>query len=528
MTVVTRLWDRGGLRGPVLGLGLAALVLAAPMASPADTVDTAFSAYWQASGPEEAQAAAARIVAAGGPFDEVLSRLRAGRRYSGDVPRGVVRLSHELHGKTFHYTIDVPADYDPSRRWQVRVQLHGGVTRPDDSVRGDGSIGALAGADQIYVLPIGWGDAPWWSEEQVESLTTILDRLKRTYNVDENRIVLSGHSDGATAVFYFAMRDTTPFASFLPLNGFIKVLANQSLDIHEELFPNNMRNKPWFVVNGGKDPLFPAAIVEPYLTRFRQAGLDLDYHPQPDGEHNTRWWPEVKDAFEAFVAAHPRTPNPATLTWETDVTGSSARAHWLVVDALAPRTSAEPLPDLNELVAGTQMNFGVRSRGMQVTEVVRDSGADGIGLRPGDLVTSINGRVLPAGVDLTEMLELIDPQTPLTLGVVRDKAAIVLTGTYAPRELPRVVPIFEHVRPSGRVDLVREGNLVRATTRGVSAFTLLLAPDVFDFTKPIVVIADGRTIFEGRVSPDVATLVKWAARDNDRTMLYAAELHLIM
>ena len=61
---------------------------------------------------------------------------------------------------------------------------------------------------------------------QLENLDAILDTVKRTYNVDENRVVLSGVSDGATGLYYVAMRDTTPFASFLPLNGFMMVLAN--------------------------------------------------------------------------------------------------------------------------------------------------------------------------------------------------------------------------------------------------------------------------------------------------------------
>ena len=72
--------------------------------------------------------------------------------------------------------------------------------------------------------------------------------------------------------------------------------------------------------------------------------------------------------------------------------------------------------------------------------------------------------------------------------------------------------------------MVRDGNTVRATTRGVAAFTLLLSPDVFDFAKPVVVVADGRTVFEGLVKKDVETLMRWAARDNDRTMLFGAEI----
>ena len=57
------------------------------------------------------------------------------------------------------------------------------------------------------------------------------------------RLALSGVSDGGTAVYYVAMRDTTPFSSFLPLNGFILVLANPSMGLREGLFPNNLRNK---------------------------------------------------------------------------------------------------------------------------------------------------------------------------------------------------------------------------------------------------------------------------------------------
>ena len=93
--------------------------------------------------------------------------------------------------------------------------------------------------------------------------------------------------------------------------------------------------------------------------------------------------------------------------------------------------------------------------------------------------------------------------------------------------LTEVGPVlFDNSRPSGRVDLVRSGNTVTASTRGVAEFTLLLSPDAFDFTQPVKVEANGRVVFSGRVEPSLATLVKWAARDNDRTMLFGAELHV--
>jgi hypothetical protein len=41
-----------------------------------------------------------------------------------------------------------------------------------------------------------------------------------------------------------------------------------------------------------------------------------------------------------------------------------------------------------------------------------------------------------------------------------------------------------------------------------------------------VVVVDGRTVFSGRVAASVETLMKYAAIDNDRTMLYGAEIHV--
>jgi hypothetical protein len=219
------------------------------------------------------------------------------------------------------------------------------------------------------------------------------------------------------------------------------VLRSEDLAIGD-VFPNNLRNKPFFVVNGGRDPLYPASYVGPYVQHLKDKGIEVVYKPQPNGVHNTAWWPEVKDSYEAFVSSHPRVPLPDRLTWETNGSPTDNRAHWLVIDRLArPDRAAPPLDDVN----------------------------------------------------------LMTPVGPM---------------------------IFDNTHPSGRVDLVRSANTVTAVTRGVAEFTLLVSPDVFDLAQPITVIANGRTVFEGRVEPSLPTLLKWAARDNDRTMLFAAELHI--
>jgi dienelactone hydrolase len=416
-------------------------------------VDAAFSSFWAADSADEASRRADLILKAGVTFDDALRRLRLGRTYRAEKT-GVIQMTNRTEDGVPHtFAVNIPSSYDPSRRYQMRVQLHGGVNlRTDNKPRNSGEIGALAGAEQIYVLPYAWESAPWWSDDQILNLRAILNDLKRNYNVDENRVVLTGVSDGATGAYFMAMTDTTPFAGFLPLNGFILVL---SLFPAEEgrIFPNNLRNKPLFVVNGGKDPLYPTSTVEPFTRRLMSAGVEIDYHPQPEGRHDTHWWPEVRDLYEQFVTAHPRDPHPARLTWEA-ADPARSRAHWLVIESLGESPGDMPAP--------------------------LDGPREGSGWSDANRMWGLNSE-----------------------GVM-----------------------FLHPIPSGRVDLERSGNTVKATTRGVSAFTILLSPDRFDLNQPVRVVANGREYFNGRVTPNVRTLLKWAARDNDRTMLYAAELRV--
>ena len=88
--------------------------------------------------------------------------------------------------------------------------------------------------------------------------------------------------------------------------------------------------------------------------------------------------------------------------------------------------------------------------------------------------------------------------------------------------------LFARSRQSGRVDITRNGNTFEAETRGVSAFTLLLSPDVVDFSIPVRVVVNGKTVQASKVEKSPRTLLTWAARDNDRTMLYGGELRIMV
>ena len=418
-------------------LGVTGAVLAQ---SPAPT-DLLFDKFFASESPADAQALADQIAAGGSTFDAIYQRLKKGRTYL-DEKRGEYSLRWKSKsGPFFNNVVDVPDDYDPAKKWILRVQLHGGVGRPSPNVQQPGrqpgrANNRIAGEKQIYLHPSGWAAAQWWDEEQVDNILRSVDTLKRKYNIDESQIYLTGISDGGTGVYYFALKEPTLWSSYLPLNGSLAVLRNPANGADGEMHGNNLVNAPLYVVNGENDQLYPVAQVEPQIAWLKRMGVPVVFRPQAGAEHNTAWWPTERAPFEQFVHEHRRVAHPAALSWETERVDRFNRNRWLLI---------------NELRA-----------------------------------------------DASRQTELTD------LG------------------------FFQHTKRSGRVDIRRNGNRFDAVTRDVRSFTLLLSPDAIDFSKSVTVTVNGRQVFDGVVKQNPATLLKWAARDNDRTVLYGAELDVIV
>lgn len=428
-------------------MGLVLLVSVGVIAQAPPATDALFDQFFAAEHPADA-AAIGEQIARTVDVDTAIARVKQGRRYL-DEKRGEYSLRwRSKTGPFFNNVVDVPADYSPSRKWPLRVQLHGGVGRPSPNAVAPGRQPAppgtqparapnrIEGEPQIYLHPSAWMQAQWWDEEQVDNILRAVDTLKRKYNIDEARIYLTGISDGGTGVYYLALKEPNPWSSYLPLNGSLAVLRNPQTGADGEMHGNNFVNAPLYVVNGENDQLYPVAQVEPHMAWLKRIGVNLTFRPQAGAGHNTAWWPTERAPFEKFVHDHPRPAQPAALSWETERVDRFNRNRWLVINEIRTDTSRQ-----------------------------------------------------------TELTDL---------------------------------GFFQHAKRSGRVDIRRNGNTFDAIVRDVAAFTLLLSPDAIDFGAPVVVTVNGKQVFGGVVKKDVATLLRWAARDNDRTSLYGAELKIMV
>lgn len=304
-------------------------------------------------------ALAAGLPAQNADFDTLFARLKEGPTYQTQAPC-VREMPTTVKGVPLDNTLQVPENYDPRKKWPLRVQLHGGVSRPAPG-RGEKPRGLttnrIPSDGELILQPRAWDGLEWWRGDQVDNILALVEKVKQAFNVDESRIYATGISDGGTGVYYLAMRVPTLWSACMPLNGQPLVLANPDVGAEGELFATNLANCPMYLVNGGRDPLYPAAQVAPLVDMMRQAGTAVTFHVYPEAGHDTSWWPRERDSYGTFVRTHPRVAHPPRLSWETARTDRDNRVRWLVIDALGKRPSEGPLEELNtfENVAGSPM-----------------------------------------------------------------------------------------------------------------------------------------------------------------------------
>ena len=517
-------------------LALAALAGAERPAVAPLSVDEALAAFWVAETDEDFAQSIDAILATNPVVEELWTKLREGRPYSAQVPLGRQLLSRRNRDGVEHgYVLHVPESYAPGTPYPVRVYLHGGVSRPKrtdgDWWRNDVS---LARDDAIRVFPASWDESLWWQRSQIENLTGLLNDIKRLYNVDENRVHLLGVSDGGTGAYYHAFKATTPWAGFLPFIGHPVVLANAATDVDGDMHVTNLRSKPFFVVSGALDRRYPARSVELYVRMFRAAGVDVEFRPQADGGHDMRWWPSEAARIDSFIRDTPRIPLPDRLTWETESTEEFNRAHWLVIDDLGAVDGESDLAEVNTLTSRVErpaLGFNVlgvlqNRPGLRILEVRPGSMAASSGVAVDDIILDIDGISTPAIEAFREAILGFAPGHELPMTVERAGVVVELMLTYPVDRPVNARPAFPRRAPSGRVDIERLGNTVTVSTRGVRGYTLLLSREQFDFSRPIRVVMNDIVAHDAVVTPDARTLLRWAARDQDRSLLFGAELEI--
>jgi serine protease Do len=148
----------------------------------------------------------------------------------------------------------------------------------------------------------------------------------------------------------------------------------------------------------------------------QRVSLTVEPMPARGGFQNLRDLEEWGRNFSFELPARRLTPTPGkeSFAWRMDdlLTPRGAGRLGLTVDTLSPQ-----LADY----------FGTK-QGVLVTSVADGSLASKVGVKAGDVITSVNGSTIENPADLRRRLQALDAGAELTIGVVRDKKAQTLKG----------------------------------------------------------------------------------------------------
>jgi PDZ domain len=498
-------------------------------------LDHAIRSFWEAESERGLRSAANDILKLEADPESVWRKLQEGRPFSPRVPKGRLSLEHRTaDGETHKYVLVVPSTYDPAVPIPLRIYLHGGVESEDRNAARRWDFDRFGAGQGLAIYPSAWRGAMWWHPNQVANILGIIAELKQTYNVDENRIHVIGASDGGTGAYFLAFRVPTTFAGFVALIGHAGAMVNPRLGAAGPLYVPNLRNSPFFIVNGALDPLYSVREVAPYVTLYRQAGVQLMFRPRAAAGHDLRWWPEVAPAVDSFISGSPRNPTPDRITWETETVDRFNRAYWLRIDSLGHVAGESRFPGFDSITPlSPEPSLGVRAdptsnQGVRLLAVELGSVAGNAGLLAGDRIVEVNGIATPTVPTLLQASQGLGWGDSLQVTFERDGSVRRIIVQFGRPPATANVPVmaFPRPRPSGRVELERQGNEVTVRTNGVRQFTLLLSPGQFNLDEPVKVVANGRVVFDGKVERSVETMLNWATRDRDRRMLYLAELRI--
>jgi poly(3-hydroxybutyrate) depolymerase len=423
------------------------------------------------------------------------------------------------------WVLYVPTSYEPATPTPLLVMLHGLVSRPeimDDPLgyaREDEWTAAAEKYGWLVLYPFGQKDATWWDEVGMANIRNLVRTVKQEYNVDDDRVYMGGFSDGASAAFCWAMLEPTDFAAFVALNGHMGV---GSVDGDLGTYAPNFYNTPVYAVTTFDDELYPAAEMRKAVEMARRAGGDIFYR-ELAGMHDFEYADAEIPLIARFLARHPRDPFPANIVWEA-ATPTFGRCRWFQIDEVTREEPADWHTDYNAVFLDERITIGFvpaefEGPGIKVGTVTEDSMAEKIGLREGDVLVGVDGATINDGDDLDAWKAKVSRGDEATLRVRRGDDELTLEGHIPP---PENYYVFKRAQPSARADVSFAANRVDVRASRLGAFTVYVHADMVNLDENLVIVVNGEVVFDEKVKPDPAWMMKNFLERRDRKALYVA------
>jgi predicted peptidase len=145
-------------------------------------------------------------------------------------------------------------------------------------------------------------DAAKVREASEKDVMTVLDMVRKEFNVDDRRIYLMGHSMGGAGTYYLGAKHATIWAALAPIAPAAMSMTNDRAKVLQSIKDAGV---PMLVSMGDADEAVPVANVRMWVETMKALEMTFEYKEHPGVTHGPIMAASMADIY-AFFAKHSR------------------------------------------------------------------------------------------------------------------------------------------------------------------------------------------------------------------------------
>ena len=438
------------------------------------------------------------------------------------------------------YYMHVPPQYETGKRYPLVIWLHGGVKgAPADAASSaiemwQQALGEKWSNEVMVLAPACIAqdtteDAFWWRDKGQRNVLHMLREVKQRFNVDDNKVFVTGMSDGGSGSFGFAGRRPDSFAGYFPLVGHPLVPASDGT----RMFWENLKGAKIYAVSGGKDGLYPAKMVAGLVKQANENGASIEHKIYEEAGHDLSFAPkEMPIILEDKIAKWTRDIELKGIDWSTDNVAMGRRA-WLAIAEIAEMGeknakdfAATPRSPQARVMLGIQISPDAEQTDPVVVEMVAPEGvAEAMGIKEGDTIVKLDDTAVANISELREALGKKAPGDDVRVTVERGGKQIELKGKFPKPDVLARVKAFASLLTSKDEKVGDKCTFFDLTVSNVSKLTLYLTAEQVKLGKAIININDGNR-FQVDLGESAELVLAEYERSGDRTLPYVGKVEI--